>query len=82
MCTFIALLHSIVLTSERRVIMEDLRTLAKELGYRDPRTLVSTGNLVFEADGMRPHEATVSDCATRHGLAARRGLGARVGMRW
>ncbi|QWW69541.1 DUF1697 domain-containing protein [Rhizobium sp. WYJ-E13] len=56
MCTFIALLHSIVLTSERRVIMEDLRTLARELGYRDPRTLVSTGNLVFEADDMRPHE--------------------------
>jgi uncharacterized protein (DUF1697 family) len=56
MCTFIALLHSIVLTSERRVIMEDLRALAKELGYRDPRTLVSTGNLVFEANDMRPHE--------------------------
>lgn len=59
MSTFIALLHSIVLTPERRVIMEDLRALAEELGYREPRTLVSTGNLVFEADDMRPHELEV-----------------------
>ena len=56
MSTFIALLHSIVLTPDRRVIMQDLRALAEELGYREPRTLVSTGNLVFEADEMRPHE--------------------------
>ncbi|MBX4966329.1 DUF1697 domain-containing protein [Rhizobium binae] len=60
MSTFIALLHSIVLTPDRRVIMEDLRALAKELGYREPRTLVSTGNLVFEADEMRPHELEVA----------------------
>ena len=60
MSTFIALLHSIVLTPDRRVIMEDLRALAKDLGYREPRTLVSTGNLVFEADDVRPHELEVA----------------------
>ncbi|MBX4972113.1 DUF1697 domain-containing protein [Rhizobium lentis] len=60
MSTFIALLHSIVLTPDRRVIMEDLRALATELGYREPRTLVSTGNLVFEADELRPHELEVA----------------------
>ncbi|TAY52568.1 DUF1697 domain-containing protein [Rhizobium leguminosarum] len=60
MSTFIALLHSIVLTPDRRVIMQDLRALAEELGYREPRTLVSTGNLVFEADDMRPHELEVT----------------------
>lgn len=49
MPTYIALLHSIVLTPERRVIMADLRAMAEENGCRNPRTLVSSGNLVFEA---------------------------------
>lgn len=56
MRTFVALLHSIVLGPGRRVVMADLRDLAEELGYRKPRTLVSTGNLVFEADATRPDE--------------------------
>lgn len=56
MTIFVALLHSIVLGPDRRLVMEDLRTMAEHLGYRNPRTLVSTGNLVFEADEMRPHE--------------------------
>jgi uncharacterized protein (DUF1697 family) len=49
MTTYIALLHSIVLTPLRRVAMADLRDLAAGLGYGNPRTLVSTGNLVFDA---------------------------------
>jgi uncharacterized protein (DUF1697 family) len=56
MTIFVALLHSIVLGPDRRVVMEDLRGMAQGLGYRNPRTLVSTGNLVFETDEMRPHE--------------------------
>jgi uncharacterized protein (DUF1697 family) len=47
---YVALLHSIVLAPGRRVVMSDLRDMAKDVGYRDPRTLVSTGNIVFEAD--------------------------------
>ncbi|MBL8570032.1 MAG: DUF1697 domain-containing protein [Phreatobacter sp.] len=45
----VALLYSIVLTPERRVVMADLRAMAKELGFADPRTLVASGNLVFGA---------------------------------
>lgn len=49
MAVYVALLHSIVLTPERRVIMAELRAMAEEIGLKHPRTLVSTGNLVFEA---------------------------------
>ncbi|MBW9114943.1 DUF1697 domain-containing protein [Rhizobium cauense] len=53
---YVALLHSIVLAPGRRVVMSDLRDLAVDIGYRNPRTLVSTGNLVFEADVTQPGE--------------------------
>ena len=46
---YVALLHSIVLGPGRRVIMADLKAMAKDLGFRNARTLVATGNLVFEA---------------------------------
>jgi len=46
---YVALLHSIVLAPGRRVVMSDLRDMASALGYRNPRTLVSTGNVIFEA---------------------------------
>ncbi|OWV96034.1 hypothetical protein ATY81_24055 [Rhizobium sp. R72] len=47
---YVALLHSIVLAPGRRVVMSDLRDMARDIGYQDPRTLVSTGNIVFETD--------------------------------
>jgi Uncharacterized protein conserved in bacteria len=49
MVTYVALLHSIALGPGKRLMMADLRALAEELGFREPRTLVATGNLVFEA---------------------------------
>lgn len=49
MSTYVALLHSIVLGEGRRVVMSELRSMAAELGYAAPRTLIATGNLVFEA---------------------------------
>ncbi|WP_276118499.1 DUF1697 domain-containing protein [Pararhizobium qamdonense] len=49
MTVYVALLHSIVLAPGRRVVMSELRAMAEGLGFRDARTLVSTGNLVFEA---------------------------------
>jgi uncharacterized protein (DUF1697 family) len=49
MQTYVALLYSIVLSEGRRVVMSDLRAMAEGLGLNNPRTLVATGNLVFEA---------------------------------
>ncbi|MCF3639787.1 DUF1697 domain-containing protein [Rhizobium sp. TRM95111] len=50
MASHVALLHSIVLSPGRRVVMAELRAMAEALGFSNPRTLVSTGNLVFDAD--------------------------------
>jgi uncharacterized protein (DUF1697 family) len=48
--TWVALLYSIVLGPGRRLVMADLRALADELGFARPRTLLATGNLIFEAE--------------------------------
>lgn len=50
MTTYVALLHSIVLGPGRRLVMADLKAMAAELGFGDPRTWVATGNLIFEAE--------------------------------
>ncbi len=50
MATYVALLHSIVLARGKRLVMADLKAMAEDLGFRDPRTLVATGNLIFEAE--------------------------------
>ncbi|TPL27108.1 DUF1697 domain-containing protein [Mesorhizobium sp. B2-4-9] len=49
MQTYVALLYSIVLGEGRRVVMSDLKAMAEGLGLKNVRTLVATGNLVFEA---------------------------------
>jgi uncharacterized protein (DUF1697 family) len=48
---FVALLYSITLGDGGRLVMADLRALATELGVGRPRTVVATGNLLFEAPG-------------------------------
>ena len=50
MTTYVALLYSIVIDKTRRVVMADLRAIAEKLGHQNTRTLVSTGNLIFDAD--------------------------------
>lgn len=48
MQTYVALLYSIILGEGRRLVMADLKAMAEELGLKKARTLVATGNLVFE----------------------------------
>ena len=48
MQTYVALLYSIILGQGRRVVMADLKAMAEDLGLKNVRTLVATGNLVFE----------------------------------
>ena len=50
MTVYVGLLYSIVINQKRRVVMSDLKSIAEGVGYRNVRTLVSTGNLVFETD--------------------------------
>lgn len=49
MKSHVALLYSIIVGERRRVVMTDLRAMAERLGYREVRTLVATGNLLFDA---------------------------------
>jgi uncharacterized protein (DUF1697 family) len=65
---YVALLYSIGIP-QGRLVMGDLRDLASRLGFGDPRTLVATGNLVFEADEghwEQPLEAAYAERFGRH----------------
>lgn len=46
--TFVALLRGINVGRARRISMEDLRALVEGLGYQNVRTLLASGNVVFE----------------------------------
>lgn len=50
MPAWIALLAS-VNVGGRRIVMTELKALAEDLGYENPRTLLASGNLVFKAPG-------------------------------
>ena len=55
MTTYVALLYSIILP-KGRLVMTDLKDLAVKLGLHHPRTILATGNLVFEADDTTVQE--------------------------
>lgn len=54
MTSFVALLYSIGIgigdSGSRRLIMSDWRTMMESIGLKNPRTLIATGNAVFESD--------------------------------
>ena len=47
----IALLRGINVGRAKRIAMADLRSLVEKLGYRDVKTILNSGNVVFTADG-------------------------------
>ena len=49
--THVALLRGINVGKAKRVAMSDLRALVEKLGYRDVKTLLNSGNVVFTAAG-------------------------------
>ena len=51
MADWVALLYSVVLTPTRRVTSADLIQLATRLGFSDVKTVLSTGNLIFDVTG-------------------------------
>ena len=71
----IAFFRGINVGRAKRVAMADLRALAEDLGYRDARTLLNSGNLVFTATG-----ASARGAASRieGALVSRLGVSARV----
>lgn len=47
----IALLHSISTGDGQRLVMADWREMMEAIGLRNPRTLIATGNALFDSDG-------------------------------
>jgi uncharacterized protein (DUF1697 family) len=62
MARFVALLRGINVAAQRKVPMADLRGLAADLGLGSPRTLIASGNLIFDSDEKRvPLEAVLEE---------------------
>ena len=51
MTVHVALLRAVNVGGQNRIAMADLRALATGLGFANPRTVLQSGNLAFEADG-------------------------------
>lgn len=51
MASHIALLHSISLGDGRRLTMADWRDMMESIGLTNLRTLIATGNALFDSDG-------------------------------
>lgn len=54
---YIALLRGINVGRAKRIAMADLRAQVEALGYRHARTLLNSGNVVFDAPADSPDEA-------------------------
>jgi uncharacterized protein (DUF1697 family) len=71
----VALIRGINVGKAKRVAMSDLRALVEDLGYRDVRTLLNSGNVVFTVPAsVRKDPATRIEKA----ITARLGISARV----
>ena len=50
--TFIAILRGINVGGKRKIRMEELRQMLNDLGLRDVRTYIQSGNVVFESEDV------------------------------
>lgn len=71
----VALIRGINVGRAKRVAMADLRALVSDLGYRDVRTVLNSGNVLFTVPGKEREGAALR---IERGLASRLGVSARV----
>lgn len=71
---YIALLRGVNVGRAKRIAMADLRKLAESLGYGGVRSILNSGNLVFDADATSAQAAAEIEEA----LVLRLGVAARV----
>jgi uncharacterized protein (DUF1697 family) len=71
----VALIRGINVGRAKRVAMADLRALVESLGYRDVRTLLNSGNVVFSVPDTARDEAAPR---IEEALSSRLGVSARV----
>lgn len=70
----VALLRGVNVGRAKRVAMADLRALVEDLGYRDVRTLLNSGNVVFTVPGVSrgdPAARIEKAITTRLGLSSK-----------
>lgn len=71
----IALIRGVNVGRAKRVAMADLRALVQDLGYREVRTVLNSGNVVFAV----PDTAAVNSAARlEEALSTRLGISAKV----
>ena len=71
----VALIRGINVGKAKRVAMSALKTLVEDLGYRDVRTLLNSGNVVFTAPSSVKGDAAVR---IKKAMAERLGVSAHV----
>lgn len=70
----VAFLRGINVGRAKRVAMADLRALVEGLGYRNVRTLLNSGNVVFDAPGTLSNDSAAhieAQLPTRLGFSSR-----------
>lgn len=75
MTTWAALLRGINVGKAKRLAMADLRALVEDAGYTAPRTLLNSGNVVFEGPRAKPERVAA---ALERAIEARAGFHSRV----
>ena len=75
---YISFIRGINVGGHKKVKMADLRALYLDLGFRDPRTLLQSGNVIFEAAEM---DATAVGARIEAGIRERFGFEARALLR-
>jgi uncharacterized protein (DUF1697 family) len=66
MSVYVALLRAVNVGGTGKLPMEQLRAMCAKLGYRDARTYIASGNVVFESD----HDEAAVKAALEKALAA------------
>jgi uncharacterized protein (DUF1697 family) len=83
MPTYIALLRAVNLAGRNKVSMSDLRALLDKLGMHNPRTLLQSGNLIFQTDAAATAELEHQlEDATEHHIGLRTDFLVRRAEEW
>jgi uncharacterized protein (DUF1697 family) len=68
---YVALLRGINVGSAKRIAMADLRAVIESLGFRDVRTILQSGNVVFDAPSASDVSARRLEDAVAHATGVR-----------
>jgi len=77
MAQLIALLRGINVGRAKRIAMADLRALITGLGYANVRTLLNSGNVIFEGPSSKTGDQALR---IQNAIAAKLGVSARVSV--